>query len=748
MITDTHEAILIVSNRLPVTVTPSGIERSSGGLVAALEGMSAGDRKVTWLGWPGKDVPENERESFAQTLRRDYGCEPVFISDQLAKDHYEGFSNSSIWPIFHYLPSNFRYRDGWYDAYAQVNRLFAERVVAGLKDGDMVWVHDYQLMLLPHMIKTAKPGVKVGFFLHTPFPSYDVYRCLPHREELLRGVLGADVIGFHTFGYLRHFRSNVLRLLGHQPEIATVRHEGRTTSLGVYPIGINAGRFDEELQTEAFREQLKKTAAAFRGKRLILSVERLDYTKGILRRLEAIEIFLSRLDSEARERVKFIFVSVPTRGGVDEYRELRRQVEAKIGRINGQYATVHNSPLHFIHGSVDFAELCALYALADVALVTPLIDGMNLIAKEFIACQREELWGPAGGELGLMRRGPGVLVLSEFAGAAQELFNAIMVNPYDGPAIAGAIEEALAMPEEERRRRMQPMRERVFTYDAAAWAKDFVTDLSKASLPPARGAGNGLPKARARLEKAFAAGERVALFLDYDGTLRELVSDPAAAGPTPELRHLLDQLRPLRQVDVTIISGRTPGDLETFLGDYSEFGLVAEHGAAIRPPGQTQWRQLDENLDFRWMEHVARIVGLYQRSTPGTHIERKRTSLVWHYRRADPEFGAWKASQLVEELTIVTANDPIVIRHGRKIVEIASAQINKGAAVSNLLRGKEYDLVLVAGDDQTDESMFQLAPHSDTFTIRVGDGETRARYVIDTPAAMRELLEKSLDRSR
>jgi trehalose 6-phosphate synthase/phosphatase len=588
--------------------------------------------------------------------------------------------------------------------------------------------------------------VKVGFFLHTPFPSYDVYRYLPHREELLRGVLGADLVGFHTFGYLRHFRSNVLRLLGHQSEIATVRHEGRTTSLGVYPIGINAGRFDEELQGEAFKEQLKKTAAAFKGKRIILSVERLDYTKGILRRLEGIEVFLSRLDNEGRERVKFIFVSVPTRGGVDEYRELRRQVEAKVGRINGQYATVHNSPLHFIHGSVDFAELCALYALADVALVTPLIDGMNLIAKEYIACQREELWGPAGEELGLVRRGPGVLVLSEFAGAAQELFNAIMVNPYDGPAIAGSIEEALAMPERERRRRMQPMRERVFTYDAAAWAKDFVTDLSKASLP-APFPANGLADARARLAKALAAGRRGALFVDYDGTLREWVSDPSAAGPTPELRHLLDKLRSLRNVDVTVISGRTPGDLETFLGDYSEFGLIAEHGAAIRPPGRTQWRHLDENLDFAWMEHVARIVGLYQRSTPGTHIERKRTSLVWHYRRADPEFGAWKASQLVDELTIVTANLPIVIRHGRKIVEIASSQISKGEAVSNLLRGREYDLVLVAGDDETDESMFRLAPHSDTFiTIRVGDGETHARFKIPTPAAMREFLDKAIER--
>jgi trehalose 6-phosphate synthase/phosphatase len=254
-----------------------------------------------------------------------------------------------------------------------------------------------------------------------------------------------------------------------------------------------------------------------------------------------------------------------------------------------------------------------------------------------------------------------------------------------------------------------------------------------------------LAKGRDQLAQTITAGKKVALLLDYDGTLREVIKDPAAAALTPELRHLLDRLSKLKTVDTTIVSGRTAQDLELFLGDYPSFGLVAEHGAAVRLPGGA-WEQLDENLDFGWKEQIERILRLYQNSTPGTHIEDKRTSLVWHYRRSDPEFGKWKANQLVDELSIVAANVPIEIRHGRKIVEVASSQINKGAAVSKLLTaGGPYELVLMAGDDATDESMFKTAGGAEQFiTIRVGDGDTHARFRVPTPANLRQFLEGAL----
>jgi trehalose 6-phosphate synthase/phosphatase len=738
--------LTIVSNRLPVTISATGrIEASSGGLVSALRGVRSSDYNLQWIGWPGLDLPTDKRASVVATLRDKHGCTPVFLPDDLARDHYEGFSNSSLWPILHSMPTYFHYRGEWWTAYRDVNERFADAVLATAADGDLIWVHDYQLMLLPRLLKHARPSLRIGFFLHTPFPSSDIFRCHPDREALLTGLLGADLIGFHTFGYLRHFRSTVLRLLGVESDMTSVRHDGHTSALGVHPIGIDAERFEREMETDGFRQRCRASRAAYAGKRLILSVERLDYTKGIVRRLDAIELFLARLTPAERDTVNFLFVSVPTRSGVDQYRELCETVEHRVGRINGQYATLHNSPVHFLHQSVGFTELCALYAVADVALVTPLIDGMNLVAKEFIACQRDVPAGAADSQRN-GAAGPGVLILSEFAGAAQELPNALTVNPYDVPGIAAAIGEALTMPADERRRRMWPMRDRVFAYNANVWAREFLADLKGRPLTCSANAAGTADAAR-RLAAAVARGRRVALFLDYDGTLREIVRDPAAAMPTPELRALLHRLVAVPNLDVTIISGRTVADLVRFLGEHTPFGLVAEHGAEVRRPGFAHWQQLDNNLDLGWKDQVRRILSLYQCSTPGTHIEDKRTGLVWHYRQADPEFGRWKANQLVDELSIVAANNPIEVRHGRKIVEASSAHINKGAAVANLLDDTEYDLILLAGDDTTDESMFRLAAHDPrVLTVRVGDGETVAQHRVRSPAALRQLLQAALTR--
>jgi trehalose 6-phosphate synthase/phosphatase len=511
------KTLTIVSNRLPVTLTDHGVVPSAGGLVSALEGARIGGCATRWIGWPGRDVPADRRAAMTQVLQRGHGSTPVFLPDDLASAHYDGLSNSSIWPLLHSMPTYFQYRDEWWEAYRRVNRMFADRILETARDGDAVWVHDYQLMLLPQMLKRDLPSLRVGFFLHTPFPSSDAFRCHPNRDELLGGVLGADLIGFHTFGYLRQFRSTVLRLLGAASDMTTIRHDGHASALGVFPIGINAGRFEREMDTEAFQARCAASAAAYAGKKVVLSVERLDYTKGIVRRLDAIELYLSRLTPAQRDGVRFVFVSVPTRGNVDEYRALQGEVEHRIGRINGQYATVNHSPIHFLHQSVGFTELCALYAVADVAMVTPLTDGMNLVAKEYVACQRD-VGACAPGRPG--RDGPGVLILSEFAGAAQELSNALTVNPYDVPGVAHAIAEALAMPPAERRRRMRPMRERVFTHDAATWARNFLHHLAAHPLDPPSTAADAPSRGRPWLAGALASGRGEAGLLDDVGTSR------------------------------------------------------------------------------------------------------------------------------------------------------------------------------------------------------------------------------------
>jgi trehalose 6-phosphate synthase/phosphatase len=450
-----------VSNRLPVTVEEGRVIRSSGGLVAALEGLPEGQYETKWIGWPGAAFPEQgQRQEIARKLTEEHGCVPVFLSQEETTAFYEGFSNSSIWPLLHYLPNYLRYEPAWWQHYQNVNRTFAEKVLENVHEGDLVWVHDYQLMLLPTMLRAAAPNLKIGFFLHTPFPAYEIFRCHPRRRELVAGLLGADRIGFHAFGYLRHFSSTVQRLLDIETALTRIPSGGRSTALGVYPIGINAPKFEQTLDSTEFHQRREEFRLAHEGKRLVVSVERMDYTKGILRRLEAIDNFLG--GSDKTDVIRFIFVSVPSREGIEEYQHLVEEVESRVGQLNGKYATLLNSPIHFIHGSIPFVDLCALYALADIALVTPLIDGMNLVAKEFIACQRENA---------------GLLILSEFAGAAEELFNVLLVNPYDSPAVAGTLTDALAMSTEEKRNRILPMRERVMRYDARHWACSFIDDL-------------------------------------------------------------------------------------------------------------------------------------------------------------------------------------------------------------------------------------------------------------------------------
>jgi trehalose 6-phosphate synthase/phosphatase len=653
-------------------------------------------------------------------LREEEGCLPIYLGKEEAGLFYEGFANSSVWPMLHSMTWFMRYEGGWWEAYRDVNRRFAEKVLEVAEEGDVVWVHDYQLMLVPEMLKRERPGLRVGFFLHTPFPSYEVFRCHPKRRALLEGLLGADLVGFHTFGYLRHFRSAVLRILGLESEFMHVRHGAHTTCLGVYPIGINAGKFEEELGTERHAAEKKRIRESNPGQKIVLSVERLDYTKGIPRRLAAIRLFLEKCAD--RDGIKFIFVSVPSRGGVEQYRELRANVESRIGRMNGRFATVHNSPIHFIHGSVEFHELCALYAAADVALVTPLVDGMNLVAKEYVAAKREET---------------GVLLLSEFAGAAQEMFGAVQVNPYDPPAMAEAIRGALGMPEEEKKRRMGAMREVVMKFDAEAWARSFVGDLREihcggGESREAEAAGKELR------EVLMAKGKKMAIFVDYDGTLRELEREPMAACPTEELMALLGKLKQKEDVEVTIISGRKAEDLEGWLGECG-FGLVAEHGAIVRRAGSKVWERLDLNVSYGWKGEITHVLRGYERSTPGSFVEEKQTGVVWHYRKSDMQFGEWKAKQLVEELTAVTANQPLEVRHGKKIVEVASTLVNKGAAAIRLMEGKHYDLVVTAGDDLTDESMFRMNVEN-LVSIKVGEGATSARYRVRGPGELRELL--------
>jgi trehalose 6-phosphate synthase/phosphatase len=679
---------------------------------------------LRWVGWLGGEVRDQQRPQ-VEDYCREHDLSPVELSAEVAAGFYEGFSNSSLWPVLHYLPDRMRYECDWWGHYQRANELFAEKVLEVAGDDDVVWVHDYHLMLLPAMLRKRRPKLKVGFFLHTPFPSYEVFRCHPNRRELIAGLLGADQVGFHTFGYMRHFRSTVLRLLGLDSEMHRIRSGGRNTWIGVYPIGINASKFVEEIHSDGFAAQRDKLASAYEGKKIVLSVERLDYTKGIDRRLEAIDLFLER---RARcDDIVFIFVSVPSREDVPEYQALSERVATQVGAINGRHATVDNTPIHFLRQSVEFSELCALYDLADVALVTPTRDGMNLVAKEYVACKEQ---------------GGGVLVLSEFAGAMEEMYGAVVVNPYDVGGVAQAVGDALEMPPDEQRRRLDEMRRRVLSFDNRAWAREFMDNLVDRQ-PAAPEIITDAGTVQRQVAQRFAKSRRIACFLDYDGTLRDFVPDPDQAMPDAAARELLDRLCNTAGLDVFILSGRKASDLEAWMGHYPAT-LIGEHGYAFRRAGGSDWQPLKENIDLSWKNRILDVCRLFERTTPGSSVEEKRTSVVWHYRRADPEFGTFKAQKLMGELYEMVANMPVEIHHGKKIVEISSMSVSKGAALMRFLQEGDYDLAFCAGDDLTDETMFRIKD-SRLLSVKVGAGDSQALYQVPGPADFIALMHGVLD---
>ncbi|RJQ69406.1 MAG: bifunctional alpha,alpha-trehalose-phosphate synthase (UDP-forming)/trehalose-phosphatase [Desulfobacteraceae bacterium] len=716
------QSLINVSNRLPVIVADT-ITPSAGGLVSALEGFHA-DYDFQWIGWAGatEDDPEM-RKRISRELQERFGYTPLFLSQEDVSDFYTGFSNSSLWPLLHYLPSYARFNRRWFDAYINVNGAFAQTVAGRVRTGNVIWIHDYHLMLLPGLLREQRPDLKIGFFFHTPFPSYEIFRCHPNRRELLEGLLGADLIGFHTSDYVRHFRSTVQRVLGLTSEINTIIAESHTVSIGVYPISIPSEKFEAEMESEAYRSHLNDYRRIYEGKKIVLNVERLDYTKGVPRRLDAIERFL--IDSGRRD-VVFIFISVPSRESVAAYRDLRRDIESKVSKINGELSTIENAPIHFIHQAVEFSQLCALYSLADAAMVTPLIDGMNLVAKEYVICRQNN---------------DGVLILSEFAGAAQELPQAIIVNPYNIEQMAHAIRQALEMPAQEREKRMASMRRRVQRYNAQRWARSFIEDLT--SIPEAQRRPAIALSLSPEMLAPLLSQERWALFLDYDGTLAELRRDPDEAYPDPALADLFEALQKRPNLEVYVISGRTRQDMGRWLGDF-DFHLVAEHGFYFKHRNAREWVQFESHVDLSWKERVADILVHYADQTPGSFVEEKTASVAWHYRSADPEFGAWKAHQLVIELQEMLSNLPVEINHGSKIVEINSILINKGVLMQHMKTLNRYDRVLCAGDDVTDESMFRAAGERD-ISIKVGGGETAASYRVASPGALRRLLSNSLE---
>jgi trehalose 6-phosphate synthase/phosphatase len=717
---------LIISNRLPTKAqrTPDGLtfQPSEGGLATGLGSIYRADDNV-WVGWPGLEVPgPDEQAHVTERLRAD-SMAPVFLTEAEIHDFYEGFSNGTLWPTFHYFSELATYEPAHWEAYRAVNEKFCAAVLALAGPDDTIWVHDYQLLLLPELLRQARPEATIGFFLHIPFPSYELLRVLPWGAELLRGMLGADLIGFHTYGYLHHFLSAVGHLLGLPTHNGQVETPTRTVLVDAFPMGIDYERYAQTAASEVARTHERAYRQALGAARTVLSIDRLDYTKGIAQRLRAFELLLQR-HPEWLGQVSLLMVVVPSRDQVAQYAALKEEIDELVGRLNAQFGTIAWTPIQYFYRSFPFEELVSLYRLADVALVTPVRDGMNLVAKEFVASKVE---------------GNGVLILSERAGAAHELADALLINPTDTGQLADALHEALTMPLDEQRSRMASLRELVQSYDIFAWTELFMNRLQYSKIKQLTLATAALDaEAATELQAAYYDAAQRLLLLDYDGTLMRLRRSPERAQPDAELLELLAALAAEPRTRVVIISGRDRATLDKWLG-HLPLDFVAEHGVWLRRAG-CDWQLFQEGLRASWKADIRPVLDLYLRRTPGAAIEEKDYSLAWHYRRADAGLGAVRARELLSHLRFMTSNTDLQVLEGHKVLEIKSAALHKGTAAARWLGPEHPEFVLALGDDQTDEDTFGALP-PEAYTIKVGGApRSLARYAVANVAEVRQLL--------
>jgi trehalose 6-phosphate synthase/phosphatase len=717
--------LIIVSNRLPVTVKLDAdglqIQQSPGGLATGLSGPHERSGGL-WIGWPGataalSETQQRELDSRLAELR----AVPVYLSSEDVESFYNGFANGVLWPLFHYLLDRIPIDSHDWETYRRVNERFAEIVCSHYQPGDLIWVHDYQLALVPQLIRDRIPDATIGFFLHIPFPAAEVFRIFPWREALLQGLLGADLLGFHTLSYVRQFTNTLIHTLGILPDVDQIAWQGRPVRVGAFPMGIDAAHFDAVAREETVAAAIREIRGERPDQRILLGIDRLDYTKGIPRRLRAIERFLEQ-EPSWRERIRFIQVAVPSRTDVPEYERFTAEVNGLVGRINGTYGTSKSVPIHYLYQGFAHAELVAMYRAADVMLVTPLRDGMNLVAKEFVASRIDD---------------DGVLVLSEFAGAASEMGEALVVNPYDIDSVASTIGRALTMSVPERRIRMHALRARVGRYDVHRWVETFLQELRRAGEPAQpQGLRWSTTSELQEVAETVRKAPKAVLCLDYDGTLVPFASRPELALPDQALRDLLLALTRDGRFSVHVISGRGRELLEEWLGDLP-VGLHAEHGLWSRRQGG-EWHAI-QNIDTGWKPKVRDILEQFVTRVPGSFIEEKTASLAWHYRMADAEVGAWQAKELQLHLAHALSNVPVEILLGSHVIEVQPHGVNKGVVMARLHAENPGALFVACGDDQTDENLFNALP-TDGISILVGTRPSRAAFRLPNVAAVRRLL--------
>jgi trehalose 6-phosphate synthase/phosphatase len=727
--------LILASNLLPVHINWQRgkylIEKAEETTISGLRDFYS-TYEPQWVGLTGfenhqftaRDI-RNLEEALKPT-----NCVPIFPRPHDTNLHLHGFSRNTLWPLFHYFTEQVTYSEVAWKAYMKINHLYADKILEIIQEGDIIWIHDYHLLLLPQMIREQRPDISIGLFIHVPFPSFEIFRLLPWRNEIIEGMLGADLIGFQTYDYVRHFMSSVRRLTGVDSVFNRISIGERTLKVDVFPKGINYERFrnralaihSDHPKPSVIQQEMKMFKEMGKLEKLIISIGKLDYTKGIPQRIRAFERFIQTYP-EYNGRISMIVQAIPSGETSDSFFNLKSVVDELVGRINGNYGTITWTPVRYLNQSFSMDERIELYSLSDIALILPLRDGMNLVSKEFVASRHD---------------GTGVLILSELAGSSKELHEALLVNPNDLDAIAEAIREAVEMPVEEQIRRNKVMMMRLQRYTVERWANEFIKSLEGIKEIQEFTLTRKINVTRMRqIVASYMEMKKRILFLDYDGTLSWFTKNPEDAKPDEMLYEILTRLSGDPENTLVIISGRDKETLDRWFGPDWNIHFVAEHGVWLREPGE-EWHMV-EQINNDWKESVEPLLEYYVDQTPRSFIEHKNFSLVWHYRNSDPDLGNQRAWELKDELRTLTSNLNLEIMDGDKVLEIKYSGINKGRAAKHKLGDRSYDFILAVGDDWTDEFTFEAMPEG-AYTIKVGTKTTKASYYIDSVDMVREML--------
>ena len=723
--------LLIVSNRLPFQYDEKArnLSPSTGGLVTAIAGIQSLD-KVVWAGIAPTGLNKSRWNALKKTQIRSDRYHPIFVSDEEYDLYYNDMCNDVLWPLFHYESNMVKFKsDGW-AAYIRVNQKIADDLLTIAKDDDMIWVHDFHLMLLPKFLKKKKRRVRVGFFLHVPFPSSEIFRQLPVRKEILDGVLHSDLIGFHDYSYLRHFCSVTQLVLGLSSELMFIRREKNTSKLGVFPVSINTKNFEKESVTKEVQTLSREYRRAAGENFIVLGVDRLDYIKGIELKLRAFRLAL-RNYSKLRGKVQLVQVAVPSRMGVVQYQRLKNEIDQLVGDINGEFGNPEYVPVKYMFSSVTFHELLALYDCSEALLVTSKRDGMNLVSLEYIAAQPPD--------------NPGVVILSEFTGASSNLSEALIVNPWDLDSTSDAIARAVTMPLEERKTRHRAMLKYLREYTSSDWAQSFIKQLSIPLMKSRTHLPRLIPKkSRPTVLAAEFINEvknkNLSVLLDYDGTVVPICDYPHEAIISQKTKRLIKKISLNKKIDITIVSGRNS---QFLLEQFRDCGInmAAEHGAKFFDAQKKQWIKLAPDRE-KWYETAKTMMQDYAKRVPESFVEEKEFSISWHYRRSPSEFANYLSQKLKEELELGLANFPATILSGKKVIEARPVEANKGVFTrwyTNSL--KHPSKVLAIGDDETDEEMFE-ALKGDGISIKVGEESSAANFCLTSQSQVLTFLEQ------